>query len=80
MNLGGFIVGFVRGWEMTLICISSLPLLAAAGGIMGKILQKLGSIQEKAYESAGGHAEQCLTSIKTVKSLNGQDFEVHTYT
>ena len=44
MTLGGFIVGFIRGWEMTLVCMASLPLLAIGGGIMGKVMQDSGSV------------------------------------
>ena len=38
MSLGGFIVGFIRGWEMTLVCMASIPLLVISGALMGKII------------------------------------------
>ena len=36
--LVGFILGFVYGWKLTLVIISISPLIAIAGGIMGKVI------------------------------------------
>ena len=33
----GFIMGFVYGWKLTLVIIAISPLIAIAGGIMGKV-------------------------------------------
>ena len=38
--LVGFIMGFVYGWKLTLVIISVSPLIALAGGIMGKVTQQ----------------------------------------
>jgi len=35
--IAGFIIGFVYGWELTLVILSVSPLLAIAGGVMGKV-------------------------------------------
>ena len=34
----GFVMGFVFGWKLTLVIISVSPLIALAGGIMGKVI------------------------------------------
>ena len=36
-TLGGFCIGFIRGWEMSLVCCATLPILAIAGGMIGMI-------------------------------------------
>ena len=36
--LVGFIMGFVYGWKLTLVIIAVSPLIAIAGGIMGKVI------------------------------------------
>ena len=36
--LVGFILGFVYGWKLTLVIIAISPLIAIAGGIMGKVI------------------------------------------
>jgi len=33
----GFIVGFIYGWELTLVIVSISPLLAISGGFMAKV-------------------------------------------
>lgn len=35
--IAGFVVGFVKGWELTLVILSVSPLLAIAGGVMGRV-------------------------------------------
>ena len=33
----GFVVGFVYGWELTLVIVAVSPLLAISGGFMGMV-------------------------------------------
>ena len=49
------------------------------GFVIGVIMKKSEGISQKAYAKAGGCAEQSLNAIKTVKSLNGEEFELSTY-
>lgn len=35
--LSGFIIGFIYGWELTLVILAVSPLLVISGGIMGKV-------------------------------------------
>jgi len=39
--LVGFIMGFVYGWKLTLVIIAISPLIAIAGGIMGKVITRV---------------------------------------
>ncbi|CAG8784244.1 17569_t:CDS:2, partial [Acaulospora morrowiae] len=34
----GFVIGFTKGWKLTLVLCSVFPLLAITGGLMGKLL------------------------------------------
>ena len=43
--LVGFIMGFVYGWKLTLVIIAVSPLIAIAGGIMGKVIT-IGQLRE----------------------------------
>lgn len=38
MFVGGYTVGFIRGWQMALVLSAALPLLAVAGFFMMKLL------------------------------------------
>jgi len=38
MTLGGFIVGYIRGWEMALVSTAALPLLALGAFLLTWVL------------------------------------------
>jgi hypothetical protein len=38
MTLGGFVVGFIQGWEMSLVLTAVLPLIAIGGFLFTIIL------------------------------------------
>ena len=35
--IGAYIIGFIYGWQLTLVLLSMLPLMAFGGGIMGLV-------------------------------------------
>ena len=53
--------------------------MIVGGAVIGFIMKKSEAISQKAYAKAGGSAEQSLNAIKTVKSLNGEEFELTSY-
>jgi len=69
--ISGFVFAFVTGWLMTLVLLASLPALAIAGVLYMKAIGDKDKEEQAAYSKAGGMAEQALSSIKTVKQLNG---------
>lgn len=42
-------------------------------------IQTKGQKEQKSYDIAGGRAEQALAAIKTVKMLNGEEYESKKY-
>ncbi|CAG8506586.1 14903_t:CDS:10 [Cetraspora pellucida] len=77
---GGFIIGFIKGWKLTLVLCAVFPLMATAGGFMAKALSKGTSEGQDAYAAAGGVAEQVFSGIRTVVAFGGQKLEVERYT
>jgi len=77
--VGGLCIGFTQSWEMSLVLMGSLPILAGAGGWMAVNLSSLTSMSEKAYRGAGGVAEQAISGIRTVQSLSGEEREKERY-
>ena len=75
----GIIVAFVRGWDMTLVILSLLPLLGAAGYGMTVITSRLTSSMNRAYAGANSLAQQALGNIRTVYAYNGEDKALQTY-
>ncbi|KAL9972823.1 hypothetical protein ACROYT_G019202 [Oculina patagonica] len=76
----GFIMGFVYGWKLTLVIIAISPLIAIAGGIMGKLLTSMTTKELDAYAKAGSIAEEVLSSIRTVAAFGGEKKEIVRYT
>jgi len=76
---GGLVIGFTQGWEMALVLMASLPILAGAGAWMAINLASLTTIGEKAYRGGGGVAEQAISGVRTVQSLSGEEREEQRY-
>lgn len=64
---------------MTLVVLCSLPFIAIGGALFAQASGTKDKDQEKDYAEAGGQVEQAISSIKTVKSLNGEDYEASKY-
>jgi ATP-binding cassette subfamily B (MDR/TAP) protein 1 len=71
MFFAGFAIAFSTGWLMKLVVLCSLPAIGLAGWLYIYAIQAVDSKSSKDYSTAGGFAEQALSSIKTVKQLNG---------
>lgn len=64
--LGGFLMAFIKGWLLTLVMLSSIPLLAMSGGVMAIMISKMSSRGQGAYAKAASVVEQTIGSIRTV--------------
>ncbi|EDK31811.1 multidrug resistance protein-like transporter family ABC domain protein (macronuclear) [Tetrahymena thermophila SB210] len=78
-GLGGFGVGFYNGWQMSLVSAAAAPIIIIGGLIYTIILQQTSIKSSEAYLHASAFAEQSLNSVKTVKSLTGENFEIKNY-
>eukprot|EP01132_Coremiostelium_polycephalum_P000417 gene417-527_t len=77
--LGGFVVGFINGWQLTLVILALTPLIAAAGAFMSKMMADLTKKGQDAYAKAGAVAEEKIGSIRTVVTFSGEESEVKRY-
>ena len=75
----GIIIAFVRGWKMTLVILSLLPILGFAGFLLTYVSGKMSENINKAYAKANSVAQQALGNIRTVYAFNGEDRTVQTY-
>ncbi|CAH1099162.1 unnamed protein product [Psylliodes chrysocephalus] len=73
------IIALVKGWELALICLTSLPATLIALGIVGLLTTKLAKNELEAYASAGSIAEEALSLIRTVTAFGGQQKETERY-
>jgi len=77
--VAGFAVGFINGWQLTLVILALTPLIAAAGAFMTKMMADLTKQGQDAYAKAGGVAEEKIGNIRTVTTFSGEGRESAKY-
>ncbi|GJQ78971.1 hypothetical protein Trydic_g133 [Trypoxylus dichotomus] len=77
--LSCLILALVKGWELALICLTSLPVTLIAIGIVAYLTTKLAQKEMDAYGGAGAIAEEVLSTIRTVVAFGGQQKELDRY-
>ncbi|KAF9899271.1 Multidrug resistance protein 1 [Linnemannia zychae] len=77
--VAGFIIAFTHGWRMSLVLLTSVPLMAAAGALMAKYAGESSADGQDSYAAAGGLAEQAIGSIRTVVAFGGQKRELRKF-
>ncbi|XP_042540423.1 ATP-dependent translocase ABCB1 [Dipodomys spectabilis] len=75
----GFIVGFTRGWKLTLVILAISPVLGLSAALWAKILSSFTDKELLAYAKAGAVAEEVLAAIRTVIAFGGQSKELERY-
>ncbi|MBA0859917.1 hypothetical protein Goshw_012032 [Gossypium schwendimanii] len=77
--IGGFVIAFVKGWLLTLVMLSAIPLLVISGGTIAVIVSKMASRGQNAYAKAATVVEQTIGSIRTVASFTGEKQAINNY-
>ncbi|CAF1240166.1 unnamed protein product [Rotaria sordida] len=77
--IGGMALGFIKGWKLTLVVLSVSPILFGGAVILVQIIAKATSEELKSYAKAGAVAEEVFSSIRTVFSYNGANYESERY-
>lgn len=75
----GFLIGFYRGWKLTLVILSVSPLIGIGAAIIGLSVAKFTELELKAYAKAGSVADEVISSIRTVAAFGGENKEVERY-
>ncbi|EGZ06226.1 multidrug resistance protein ABC superfamily [Phytophthora sojae] len=68
----GFIIGFARGWDITLVMACVMPAMTVSLSWLIKTMRIKSDWAQKVYVEAGSVAEETLGSIRIVASLNGE--------
>ncbi|KAI8882790.1 hypothetical protein K501DRAFT_323826 [Backusella circina FSU 941] len=71
--LSGFIVAFVKGWNLAIVLLASVPVMMIAGVIMGHFTTKYTLESQNNYAEAGSISEQVFSGIRTVYSFSLQE-------
>ncbi|KAJ4963487.1 hypothetical protein NE237_023426 [Protea cynaroides] len=75
----GFVIGFASVWQISLLTLAVVPLIAVAGGAYTIIMSTLSKKSEEAYAKAGKIAEEIISQIRTVYSFVGEDKAIKAY-
>lgn len=75
----GLVVGFVHGWQLTLVILAVSPLLALSAAFLSKLGSSFTTKELDAYAKAGAVAEEVLGGVRTVVAFGGQEKECKRY-
>ncbi|XP_065929444.1 ATP-dependent translocase ABCB1 isoform X3 [Magallana gigas] len=69
-NIGtGVIIGFVYGWQLTLVILAFIPIIGIAGVLQMQLLEGVSGQNKEALEESGKTATEAIENIRTVASL-----------
>ncbi|XP_019418125.1 PREDICTED: ABC transporter B family member 9-like [Lupinus angustifolius] len=77
--IGGFVIAFIKGWEMAVVLLACIPLVIIVGGTMSMMMSKMSSRGQIAYAKAGNVVEQTVGAIRTVASFTGEKKAIEMY-
>ncbi|KAL4199569.1 hypothetical protein AMTRI_Chr03g145570 [Amborella trichopoda] len=77
--IAGFAIGFMHVWQLSLVTLSIVPLIAIAGGIYAYIATGLMARVRKSYVKAGEIAEEVIGNVRTVQAFVGEEKAVRSY-
>ncbi|KAJ1953969.1 Multidrug resistance protein 1, partial [Dipsacomyces acuminosporus] len=77
--LTGAIIAFVKGWKLTLVVLSIVPMYAGTMSLLIVTIAKGTTSGQNAYAEAGSVADEVLSSIKTVMAFGGEGRELERY-
>ncbi|CAI0471011.1 unnamed protein product [Linum tenue] len=75
----GFIIGFAKVWQISLVTLSIVPFIALAGGIYAYVTIGLLARVRKSYVKAGEIAEEVIGNVRTVQAFAGEEKAVRSY-
>ncbi|XP_037713457.1 ATP-dependent translocase ABCB1 [Drosophila subpulchrella] len=77
--VGSLVLAFVKGWQLSLVCLTSLPLTFIAMGLVSVATSRLAKQEVTMYAGAAVVAEGALSGIRTVKAFEGEAKELAAY-
>ncbi|KAL5807361.1 hypothetical protein ACOSQ3_030252 [Xanthoceras sorbifolium] len=77
--VSGFVVGFTAVWQLALVTLAVVPLIAVIGGIHTTTLAKLSGKSQEALSQAGNTVEQTVVQIRVVFAFVGESRALQAY-
>ena len=76
MMLFGFGFGFYRSWQLTLVMLGTMPLIAITGIVMATILTSMTKLSREGFAKAGEISTEVLENIRTVQIFGTEEKEI----
>ncbi|XP_065856315.1 ABC transporter B family member 1 [Euphorbia lathyris] len=77
--VSGFIVGFTAVWQLALVTLAVVPLIAVIAAIHTTTLTKLAAKSQEAMSQAGNIVEQTVVQIRVVLAYVGESRSLQAY-
>ncbi|XP_010491749.1 PREDICTED: ABC transporter B family member 10 [Camelina sativa] len=77
--IAGFVIGFTSVWQISLVTLAIVPLIALAGGIYAFVGTGLIARVRKSYVKANEIAEEVIGNVRTVQAFTGEEKAVSSY-
>ncbi|KAF7030275.1 hypothetical protein CFC21_041853 [Triticum aestivum] len=77
--VGGFVIGFVRGWTLALVMLACIPPSILSFATVSRLRAQISARRQASYDDAGNVVEQSIRAIRTVVSFNGEKKAVALY-
>ena len=77
MVVASMIIALIEGTQLTLAILAFGPIVVGGLYVLQKGTEQAAKASDVSYRKAGGIAEEALQEIRTVASLNGQDYETN---
>lgn len=78
-GLASLVLAFYTSWSLTLVTLASIPVFSLIVGLLSSKMKPSIEAQQSELSSASKIANNAITSIDTVKCLNGQEFECRNF-
>lgn len=66
-------MAIVRGWQLALVMIALMPLIAVAGGVLAKVTTIGTTKQAEAFAKANSVSSQAIQNMRTVQSFQAEE-------
>ncbi|CAN1160294.1 ABC transporter B family member 11 [Linum perenne] len=77
--IGGFVIAFIKGWLLTLVMLTTIPLIIIIGSIISLMVARMTTRGQTAYAKAATVVEQTIGSIRIVASFTGEKHAIESY-
>ncbi|CAN0885243.1 ABC transporter B family member 11 [Linum grandiflorum] len=77
--IGGFVIAFMKGWLLTLVMMTTIPLVVVIGSVISLMVARMTTQGQTAYAKAATVVEQTIGSIRIVASFTGEKQAIESY-